>query len=145
MLLLNSLSSSKKANGAKGKARDDRSDAVQRDDGAHALRGTLSAANARVLAHQKDGTGAIWHSDLYSRTMHMQSCVTGHQRGEARAGGGCPSSYYAKERMEKLSEQALKPENTLLRGVVAYINGYTGACFHERARAQELTASSQAT
>lgn len=50
----------------------------------------------------------------------LQSCATGHQSG----GGG---QRWTLHRNAKLRMQAAEAESQALKGVIAYINGYTGA------------------
>ncbi|GAA5940681.1 uncharacterized protein JCM15063_006323 [Sporobolomyces koalae] len=61
----------------------------------------------------------VTNSTSYERTMHVQSCATGHQGG----GGGRNWSLH---RNAKLAIQAAEKESDTLSGVIAYISGYTG-------------------
>ncbi|GAA6011212.1 hypothetical protein JCM11491_006758 [Sporobolomyces phaffii] len=61
----------------------------------------------------------VTNSTSYGRTMHIQSCATGHQGG----GGG---KGWAVHRYAKLALQAAEKESDILKGVVACISGYTG-------------------
>ncbi|GAA5876869.1 hypothetical protein JCM16303_006317 [Sporobolomyces ruberrimus] len=61
----------------------------------------------------------VTNSTSYGRTMHIQSCATGHQGG----GGG---KGWALHRYAKLALQAADKETLTLKGVIACISGYTG-------------------
>jgi hypothetical protein len=51
----------------------------------------------------------------------LQSCATGHQSGEGPTG-----KRWRDERNGKLTDQQKDAESGILKGVVAYISGYTG-------------------
>jgi hypothetical protein len=56
------------------------------------------------------------------RLYSTQSCATGHQSGEGPTG-----KRWRDERNGKLAYQQKDAESKILKGVVAYISGYTGA------------------
>ncbi|GAA5897379.1 uncharacterized protein JCM6883_006681 [Sporobolomyces salmoneus] len=62
----------------------------------------------------------VTNSTAYGRTMHIQSCATGHQ------GGGGGGKGWSLHRNQKLAYQAAEKETGTLRGVVGYLSGYSG-------------------
>lgn len=63
----------------------------------------------------------VTNSSAYGRTLHVQSCSTGHQ-----GGGGGGGRKWSLHRNAKLAIQAADRVTRTLEGVVAYISGYTG-------------------
>ncbi|GAA5869149.1 hypothetical protein JCM3774_003965 [Rhodotorula dairenensis] len=83
------------------------------------VQGGLRDRNRAIINTLGRDDNPITNSTAYSRTMHIQSCATGHQSG----GGG---KRWTLHRNTKLKLQAAESETQALKGVIAYINGYTG-------------------
>ncbi|TKA52085.1 hypothetical protein B0A53_04745 [Rhodotorula sp. CCFEE 5036] len=83
------------------------------------VQGGLRDRNKAIINTLGKEDNPITNSTAYSRTMHIQSCATGHQSG----GGG---KRWTLHRNAKLKLQAADSETPALKGVIAYINGYTG-------------------
>ena len=83
------------------------------------VQGGLRDRNKAILKTLGKEDNPITNSTAYSRTMHIQSCATGHQSG----GGG---KRWTLHRNAKLKLQAADSETQALKGIIAYINGYTG-------------------
>ncbi|GAA5991764.1 hypothetical protein JCM10908_001129 [Rhodotorula pacifica] len=83
------------------------------------VQGGLRDRNKAIIKTLGKEDNPITNSTAYSRTMHIQSCATGHQSG---GGGG----RWTLHRNAKLRLQAAESETQALKGVIAYINGYTG-------------------
>ncbi|OXG31607.1 hypothetical protein J008_01278 [Cryptococcus neoformans] len=66
----------------------------------------------------------ITNSDLPSRTDHVVSCTTGHQRGEQR--GQNVTWTYAQVRTDQLQKQAREKKTGVFKGCLFYFNGSTG-------------------
>ncbi|GAA5969541.1 hypothetical protein JCM11641_008150 [Rhodosporidiobolus odoratus] len=94
-------------------------DGKRRGASANPLQGGIERANNAIVKTLAAEDNPITKSTAYSRTLHVQSCASGHQSG----GGG---ARWTKHRNQKLREQAADTETTTLRGVTAYISGYTG-------------------
>ncbi|KAI0347192.1 hypothetical protein BDW22DRAFT_1322121 [Trametopsis cervina] len=90
-------------------------------DGEKPSSSTLTKHLLRTLA---DEANPITHSDIYSRTDHVTSTATGHQRGEGRPN----QKVYLESRTKKLQDQLPKPtsapEKKIMSGVRIYIDGY---------------------
>ncbi|OCH92880.1 hypothetical protein OBBRIDRAFT_790738 [Obba rivulosa] len=88
------------------------------------VRSSSSALTKHLLKTLSDERNPIAHSDIYSRTDHIVSAATGHQRGEGR----CNQREYWDGRSKKLKEQlpepTLGPEGNVLKNVCIYIDGY---------------------
>ncbi|EMD40821.1 hypothetical protein CERSUDRAFT_103204 [Gelatoporia subvermispora B] len=83
-----------------------------------------SALTKHLLKTLSDERNPIVHSDIYSRTDHVTSTATGHQRGEGR----CNQTAYWENRGKKLEDQlpvpSAGPEANILKNVAIYIDGY---------------------
>ncbi|ALO60410.1 hypothetical protein CNB03945 [Cryptococcus deneoformans JEC21] len=66
----------------------------------------------------------ITNSDMPSRTDHVVSCTTGHQRGEQR--GQNVTWTYAQVRTDQLQKQAREKKTGIFKGCLFYFNGSTG-------------------
>ncbi|GAA5903503.1 hypothetical protein JCM5296_006842 [Sporobolomyces johnsonii] len=95
-------------------------DALKSTKQRSALEGGVREANKPILKTLGREDNPITHSDAYSRALHVQSCASGHQSG------GGPSRKWALHRNAKLRIQAAEKQSDTLKGVVAYISGYTG-------------------
>ncbi|GAA5859471.1 hypothetical protein JCM1840_004630 [Sporobolomyces johnsonii] len=95
-------------------------DALKSTKQRSALEGGVREANKPILKTLGKEDNPITHSDAYSRALHVQSCASGHQSG------GGPSRKWALHRNAKLRIQAAEKQSDTLKGVVAYISGYTG-------------------
>ncbi|BGP18645.1 hypothetical protein JCM10213_002890 [Rhodosporidiobolus nylandii] len=92
----------------------------RRSASANPLQGGIERTNRAITMTLNAPDNPITKSTAYSRTLHVQSCATGHQSG------GGPGRKWALHRNAKLSIQAADAESTVLKGVVGYISGYTG-------------------
>ncbi|GAA6049269.1 hypothetical protein JCM3770_005914 [Rhodotorula araucariae] len=81
--------------------------------------GVRDANNALMKTLGKDDN-PITNSTAYQRSLHVSSCATGHQSG------GGPGRKWTLHRNTKLRIQAADAESQTLKGVVAYMSGYTG-------------------
>ncbi|BGP34210.1 hypothetical protein JCM10296v2_006025 [Rhodotorula toruloides] len=112
-------------NPAKGKKRlyDSLADAPKPSSSSTTLnlvQGGLREANKAIINTLGKGDNPITNSTAYSRSLHVSSCATGHQSG------GGPGRKWSLHRNAKLRLQAASAESQTLKGVVAYISGYTG-------------------
>ncbi|KII94844.1 hypothetical protein PLICRDRAFT_149102 [Plicaturopsis crispa FD-325 SS-3] len=117
-----------------------------------------AALTKHLLSTLSDESNPITHSDIYSRTDHVQSVATGHQRGD----GSHARRIYLEDRSQKLEQQKASPSMQTdgpLRDVKLYINGYLsdttdiemkrivtlagGQIMHTAARATHIVTSQQ--
>ncbi|BGP26579.1 hypothetical protein JCM10295v2_005532 [Rhodotorula toruloides] len=84
------------------------------------VQGGLREANKAIINTLGKEDNPITNSTAYSRSLHVSSCATGHQSG------GGPGRKWSLHRNAKLRLQAASAESQTLKGVVAYISGYTG-------------------
>ncbi|KAI0701800.1 hypothetical protein BC835DRAFT_1264612 [Cytidiella melzeri] len=92
-----------------------------RKDGKEPSSSTLTK---HLLATLSDEANPITRSDIYTRTDHVTSTATGHQRSNGRVN----QKLYLEERGKKLQEQLpdslVSREVKVLRGVRVYLDGY---------------------
>ncbi|GAA6004053.1 hypothetical protein JCM10207_006534 [Rhodosporidiobolus poonsookiae] len=86
-----------------------------------ALQGGIERANRAIVATLSKEDNPVCHSTAYSRALNVQSCANGHQ-----SGGGPSGRKWTLHRNAKLAIQAADAESQVLKGVVAYISGFTG-------------------
>ncbi|GAA5915781.1 hypothetical protein JCM8208_003883 [Rhodotorula glutinis] len=84
------------------------------------IQGGVREANKALIKTLGKEDNPITNSTAYQRTLHVQSCSTGHQ------GGGGPGRSWNLTRNAKLTVQAANAETNTLKGVIACISGYTG-------------------
>ncbi|GAA5857124.1 hypothetical protein JCM9279_006017 [Rhodotorula babjevae] len=84
------------------------------------IQGGIREANRALIKTLGKEDNPITNSTAYQRTLHVQSCSTGHQ------GGGGPGRSWNLTRNAKLTVQAANAETNTLKGVIACISGYTG-------------------
>ncbi|WVQ78547.1 hypothetical protein IAT38_000633 [Cryptococcus sp. DSM 104549] len=70
------------------------------------------------------GNNPITNSDMPSRTDHVVSCATGHQRNDQRGAG--QTWTYAKVRDAQMEKQSRESKTALFKGCLFYFNGSTG-------------------
>ncbi|GAA97265.1 uncharacterized protein L969DRAFT_84299 [Mixia osmundae IAM 14324] len=85
---------------------------------------TPQAEAAEVLKTLGKVNNPVTHSDVYSRTIHIVSCTTGHQMQNGPGGGSVPG--WNKARAIKIKQQADERINDIFARVSVYFNGYTG-------------------
>ncbi|GAA5856667.1 hypothetical protein JCM8547_005921 [Rhodosporidiobolus lusitaniae] len=85
-------------------------------------RDSIARVNSAIRNTLGREDNPVTNSTAYSRSLHVVSCATGHQSG----GGPSGSSNWAKSRNQKLRAQAQVAETQTLKGVTAYVSGYTG-------------------
>ncbi|GAA6061211.1 hypothetical protein JCM10212_001532 [Sporobolomyces blumeae] len=86
-----------------------------------AIEGGIRAYNKAIRNTLGKDDCPVTSSTSYARTMHVQSCATGHQGGGGRSG-----AKWTLHRNQKLRIQAADKVTDSLKGVVGYISGYTG-------------------
>ncbi|KAG0142912.1 hypothetical protein CROQUDRAFT_208884 [Cronartium quercuum f. sp. fusiforme G11] len=101
----------------------------------------VSNANRLIDSTLKDPSNPITHNDGYKRAHHVVSSSTGHQQSNGRSASS--SSKWQATRNAKLKAQAKEAENTTLKDVVIYINGYTGQVTNQQLIAMVLSAGGQ--
>ncbi|BGP50463.1 hypothetical protein JCM10450v2_006382 [Rhodotorula kratochvilovae] len=84
------------------------------------IQGGVRDANNAIIKTLGKEDNPITNSTAYQRSLHVGSCATGHQSG----GGAGPK--WTLHRNTKLRLQAADAESQTLKGVVAYMSGYTG-------------------
>ncbi|KAF8591433.1 hypothetical protein K439DRAFT_1644137 [Ramaria rubella] len=80
------------------------------------------ALTKHLLNTLHDESNPITHSNIGQRSDHVDSCATGHQRGDSRR-----SSSYFTSRSKKLEEQRQDrglDTNGILKGTRVYVGGY---------------------
>ncbi|KAF8517829.1 hypothetical protein JB92DRAFT_2904718 [Gautieria morchelliformis] len=80
------------------------------------------ALTKHLLNTLKDETNPITHSTIGQRSAHVESCATGHQRGDYRR-----LSEHSKSRSEKLESQRQEKGRggkAVLEGIRIYVGGY---------------------
>ncbi|GAA5915648.1 hypothetical protein JCM6882_002373 [Rhodosporidiobolus microsporus] len=85
------------------------------------LAGGIERVNRAIVKTLGKEDNPVTNSTAYSRTLHVASCAIGHQ-----SGGGPSGRKWTLHRNGKLNIQKKQAESEVLKGVVAYISGYTG-------------------
>ncbi|PWN40444.1 hypothetical protein IE81DRAFT_221125 [Ceraceosorus guamensis] len=86
-----------------------------------------ASLTSRQGLKRKDNPLTHFHHDSVGlRTTHYTTSSTGHQVSN-RLGPGAPGATWWDTRLQKLRSQACEEESDLFKGIVAYVNGFTGA------------------